>query len=119
MEEYKERHENDDEQYEYDEDGNIIWTWKKVIDPLPDIDHSQIDYPKFNKNFYEEHGDIKRLHYMEVVRLQNTLNLRIGGRETPRPVCSFAHFSFDKLLMEAIRKSEYEQPTPIQAMVSF
>lgn len=30
MEEYKERHENDEEQYEYDEDGNIIWTWKKV-----------------------------------------------------------------------------------------
>lgn len=59
MEEYKEKHENDDEQLEYDEDGNIIWSWKKVIDPLPDIDHSQIQYQKFNKNFYEEHEDIK------------------------------------------------------------
>ncbi|CAI2347556.1 unnamed protein product [Caenorhabditis sp. 36 PRJEB53466] len=116
MEEYKEKHENDEEQYEYDEDGNIIWTWKKVIDPLPNIDHSQIEYPKFNKNFYEEHDDIKRLHYMDVVRLQNTMNLRVGGLKPPRPVCSFAHFSFDKLLMESIRKSEYEQPTPIQAM---
>ncbi|KAF1761444.1 hypothetical protein GCK72_009700 [Caenorhabditis remanei] len=116
MEDYKEKHENDEEQYEYDEEGNIIWTWKKVIDPLPDIDHSQIQYPAFNKNFYEEHEDIKRLHYMDVVRLQNTMNLRVGGLKPPRPVCSFAHFSFDKLLMEAIRKSEYEQPTPIQAM---
>ncbi|CAB03765.1 RNA helicase [Caenorhabditis elegans] len=116
MEEYKEKHENDDEQLEYDEDGNIIWSWKKVIDPLPDIDHSQIQYQKFNKNFYEEHEDIKRLHYMDVIRLQNTMNLRVGGLKPPRPVCSFAHFSFDKLLMEAIRKSEYEQPTPIQAM---
>ncbi|CAI5446006.1 unnamed protein product [Caenorhabditis angaria] len=116
LEEYKEKHENDEEQYEYDEDGNIIWTWKKIIDPLPDIDHSTIQYPKFNKNFYEEHEDITRLHYMEVVRLTNKMNLRIGGMKPPRPVCSFAHFSFDKLLMEAIRKSEYEQPTPIQAM---
>ncbi|ULU01479.1 hypothetical protein L3Y34_001664 [Caenorhabditis briggsae] len=116
MEEYKEKHENDEEQYEYDEDGNIIWTWKKVIDPLPDIDHTQIQYPKFNKNFYEEHDDIKRLQYLDIIRLQNTMNLRVGGLKPPRPVCSFAHFSFDKLLMEAIRKSEYEQPTPIQAM---
>ncbi|CAL2037057.1 unnamed protein product [Caenorhabditis brenneri] len=116
MEDYKEKHENDEEQYEYDEDGNIIWTWKKVIDPLPDVDHSQIQYPKFNKNFYEEHEDIKRLQYMDVIRLQNTMNIRVGGLKPPRPVCSFAHFSFDKLLMEAIRRSEYEQPTPIQAM---
>lgn len=44
------------------------------------------------------------------------MNLRVGGLKPPRPVCSFAHFQFDKLLIEAIRKSEYEQPTPIQAM---
>lgn len=31
----------------------------QVIDPLPDVDHSQIQYPVFNKNFYEEHEDIK------------------------------------------------------------
>ncbi|CAB3402551.1 unnamed protein product [Caenorhabditis bovis] len=116
LEEYKERQENEEEQYEYDEDGNIIWTWKKVIDPLPPIDHSQITYPKFNKNFYEEHEDIKRLQYMDIVRLKNKMNLRVGGMNAPKPVCSFAHFSFDKLLMDAICKSEFEHPTPIQAM---
>lgn len=31
MDEYAKRQEEDDgEVYEYDEDGNIIWTWKKV-----------------------------------------------------------------------------------------
>jgi hypothetical protein len=44
MEEYKERHVSDDEEnVEYDEDGNVIWSWKKEIDPLPPIDHSQIE----------------------------------------------------------------------------
>lgn len=49
----------EDEMYEYDEDGNIIWTWKKVIDPLQPIDHSAMDYAPFSKNFYQEHDQIK------------------------------------------------------------
>lgn len=58
MEEHK-THTLEDEIYEYDEDGNIIWTWKKVIDPLQAIDHSTIEYAPFNKNFYHEHEQIK------------------------------------------------------------
>ncbi|EFO22674.2 hypothetical protein LOAG_05808 [Loa loa] len=49
----------EDEIYEYDEDGNIIWTWKKVIDPLQPIDHAAMEYASFNKNFYHEHEQIK------------------------------------------------------------
>lgn len=30
LEEYKAKQEEENEIYEYDEDGNIIWTWKKV-----------------------------------------------------------------------------------------
>ncbi|XGW13831.1 hypothetical protein V3C99_000266 [Haemonchus contortus] len=116
LEEHKEKIANEEEEYEYDEDGNVIWTWKKVIDPLPAIDHSAINYPSFNKNFYEEHEEIKKLNHVEVTRLREKLGLRVGGFHPPKPVCSFAHFGFDKPLMDSIRKSEYEQPTPIQAM---
>lgn len=59
MEEHKEAAVEAEESYEYDEDGNIIWTWKKVIDPLPPIDHASINYASFNKNFYQEHEQIK------------------------------------------------------------
>ncbi|CAD6188235.1 unnamed protein product [Caenorhabditis auriculariae] len=116
MEEHKERLGAEEEEYEYDEDGNIVWTWKKVIDPLPTIDHSQIDYAPFPKNFYVEHEDIARLHLMDVIKLREKLSLRVGGLNPPKPVCSFAHFSFDKALLEAIRKSEFEHPTPIQSL---
>ena len=45
---------SDSEQIEYDEDGNPIKIAKKHIDPLPPMDHSNITYPPFEKNFYEE-----------------------------------------------------------------
>ncbi|KIH67945.1 DEAD/DEAH box helicase [Ancylostoma duodenale] len=115
LEEHKDKVANDEEEYEYDEDGNVIWSWKKVIDPLPAIDHFSISYPEFNKNFYVEHEEIKKLNHVEMVKLRERLGLRVGGFHPPKPVCSFAHFGFDKQLMDAIRKSEYEQPTPIQA----
>ena len=37
------------------------------------------------------------------------------GPDPPLPVSSFAHFGFDDSLIKVIRKSEYTQPTPIQA----
>ncbi|KAL4002161.1 DEAD/DEAH box helicase family protein [Acanthocheilonema viteae] len=105
----------EDEIYEYDEDGNIIWTWKKVIDPLQSIDHSAIEYAPFNKNFYHEHEQIKSMTTIKVFELRNSLNLKVAGFNPPKPVTAFAHFGFDEALMNAIRKSEYEHPTPIQS----
>uniref|UniRef100_A0A671YC10 ATP-dependent RNA helicase DDX42 n=1 Tax=Sparus aurata TaxID=8175 RepID=A0A671YC10_SPAAU len=89
--------EEEDENIDYDSDGNpIAPTTKKIILPLPPIDHSEIDYPPFEKNFYNEHEELSSLTGTQV------------------PGFLFAHFSFDEQLMHQIRKSEYTQPTPIQ-----
>ena len=107
--------ESDSEQIEYDEDGNPIRpTAKKVIDPLPPVDHSTIQYQPFEKNFYEEHDDIKAQSDDKLAELVQTLGLKVTGISVPKPVCSFAHFGFDENLMNSIRKSEFTQPTPIQ-----
>ena len=43
---------DDDQDIDYDADGNLIVPEKsKIIDPLPPINHSQIEYEKFEKNF--------------------------------------------------------------------
>ncbi|RNA22526.1 ATP-dependent RNA helicase DDX42 [Brachionus plicatilis] len=106
----------DDQDIEYDQDGNIIVPEKKkFIDPLPPIDHSQIDYEKFDKNFYHEHEEIKALDQKQVDELRKKLDIRVTGASIAKPVCSFAHFNFDELLMKQIRKSEFTAPTPIQA----
>lgn len=120
MEEYKERHvDAPEDNYQYDEDGNIIWTWKKVIDPLPSIDHSTIKYPKFVSNCYTQHPDIEKLTSMEVFELRNALDIRVFGSDPPKPCASFGHFGFEQKIMSRLQKSEFEKPTPIQAQVSF
>ncbi|KAL3091339.1 hypothetical protein niasHS_007132 [Heterodera schachtii] len=116
MDEYVKRHEEEDgEVYEYDEDGNIIWTWKKIIDPLPPIDHANIEYKPFNKNYYVEHDEIKALSPKDVFELRIALDIRVYGNDPPKPVVSFAHFQFDKVLMSSICKASFEKPTQIQA----
>lgn len=109
---------DDDKDIDYDEDGNLIVPEKsKIIDPLPPIDHSQIQYDKFEKNFYQEHDEIKAISGEQVNELRKTLGIKVTGLNPAKPVCSFAHFNFDEQLMRVIRKSEYTQPTPIQAQV--
>lgn len=101
---------------EYDADGNPIAPARsRNIDPLPPIYHSEIEYEPFEKNFYNEHEEISKLVHNEVAELRKTLGIQVSGAVAPKPVTSFAHFGFDEILMKAIRKSEYVQPTPIQA----
>ena len=105
-----------DQEIEYDEDGNpIAPARKKEIDPLPPIDHSTISYEPFEKNFYNVHEDIANLNKQQVDDLKKTLGIKVTGALPPNPVTSFGHFGFDDLLIKAIRKHEYTQPTPIQA----
>ena len=102
---------------EYDKDGNVlsIRKTKREVEPLPAIDHSTIEYEKFEKNFYSEHVDIEKLTQQEAEELRSKLEIKVSGNLPPKPVCSFAHFKFDEKLMRVIRRSEYTNPTPIQA----
>ena len=49
-----------------------------MIDPLPHIDHREIDYEKFRRNFYVEHEEISILEDAKVAELRNTLGIRVG-----------------------------------------
>lgn len=43
---------------EYDSDDNPVVVDKKKIEPIPALDHSEIDYEPFSKDFYEEKESI-------------------------------------------------------------
>ena len=108
--------ENSDDELEYDEHGNPIAPVRsRYIDPLPPIDHSEIEYLPFVKNFYVIHEHIAAMNKSQAIELRNKLGIKVTGPAVPHPVASFAHFGFEESLMKAIRKSEYSQPTPIQA----
>lgn len=108
--------EEDNPEVEYDEDGNPIPPdKKKIIDPLPPIDHSQIEYKPFRKDFYEGHEEIEKLTDRQVSELRKALGITVSGRDAPKPVSSFGHLNFEEKLIKAIIKAEYTTPTPIQA----
>ena len=56
----------------------VLILFFKVIDPLPPIDHSDIDYDKFSKNFYEEHREITKLSEDQVTELRSKLGIRVS-----------------------------------------
>ncbi|CAF4424913.1 unnamed protein product, partial [Adineta steineri] len=67
---------DEDRELQYDDDGNLIAPEvSKVIDPLPPIDHSQIEYSSFEKNFYIEHEVIRNLSDDQVNELRHKLGV--------------------------------------------
>lgn len=62
-----------------------------------------------------EHPDISSLSPDEANKLRQKLGIRVLGVMPCNPVAAFAHMNLDGGLMKAIRKAQYEQPTPIQA----
>ena len=75
---------------EYDADGNPIAPLRsKYIDPLPPINHEEIDYKPFKRNFYLEHIDIIGLSPVQVIDLQQKLGIRVAGAVPPKPVSRY------------------------------
>ncbi|KAI8825225.1 P-loop containing nucleoside triphosphate hydrolase protein [Fimicolochytrium jonesii] len=84
------------------------------IEPLAPTDHSVITYEEINKDFYEEHEDIKRLSDADVERVRRELDMHVRGVGVAKPCISFAHFGFDDALVNVVRKLGYTEPTGIQ-----
>ncbi|CAG8457528.1 17001_t:CDS:10 [Dentiscutata heterogama] len=104
-----------DAQLEYDSDDNpIVEQKRKDIEPLPAVDHSQIEYPEIEKFFYEEHPDIAELSDERVKEIRRELDMHVSGADVAKPCISFAHFGFDEALLNVIIKHGYSEPTGIQ-----
>jgi ATP-dependent RNA helicase DDX42 len=111
--------ENDlDPEYEYDSDGlpmGRVPPDKKKIEPLPAVDHSQIQYPAFRKNFYSQHANVTALTEAEVAVYRTELEVAVSGTSVPRPIRSFMEAGFNDKLLREIVKHGFEAPTAIQA----
>eukprot|EP01035_Chromulina_nebulosa_P019302 gene19302-25163_t len=106
---------------DYDSDGIPILesikrkpTTKEIIQPLPQIDHSTINYIKFRKNFFKEHSDIKAMSDEQINQIRKDLNVTLLGTDIPRPITEFNHSLFDKKLLFEIKQLGLYKPTPIQ-----
>lgn len=113
------------------------------VEPLAALDHDEIEYPEFGKNFYEAvpaivnmtEGEVRAIHLSidlrqsddhgrhladayvaaQVNTVRRQLALRVSGFDVPRPVQSFGLFGFDTQLLAVIKRAGYEKPTGIQS----
>ncbi|CAL9146814.1 DEAD-box ATP-dependent RNA helicase 24 [Musa acuminata AAA Group] len=99
---------------EYDSDDNPIVVDKRKIEPIPALDHSNIDYEPFNKDFYEEKPSISGMSDQDVTEYRKSLAIRVSGFDVPKPIKLFEDCGFPTALMGAITKQGYEKPTTIQ-----
>lgn len=101
---------------DWDESGIASGTTpvKREIEPLPRVNHAEIEYPDIEKYFYEEHADIAALSPDQVAAIRQDFSLHVTGANVAKPCISFAHFGFDEDLMDAIARCGYTEPSGIQ-----
>ena len=109
---------------EYQSKFSPVFKWNSNNRPFGDqtiFKHSNTRLVRYSDPYcywwfyFQIYSRSKNYLFLQVIDLQQKLGIRVSGASPPKPVSSFAHFGFDEALLKAIRKSEFTQPTPIQA----
>ncbi|EXB56258.1 DEAD-box ATP-dependent RNA helicase 42 [Morus notabilis] len=108
--------ENDGDPLEDEDDDEFMKRVKKTkAEKLSIVDHSKIDYIPFRKNFYIEVKEISRMTPEEVSAYRKQLELKLHGKDVPKPMKTWHQTGLTSKILETIRKLNYEKPMPIQA----
>lgn len=108
--------ENEEDPLEEEDDEEFMKRVKKTkVEKLSIVDHSKIDYPSFRKNFYTEVKEISRMTSDEVAAHRKQLELKIHGKDVPKPVKAWHQTGLATKILDTIKKLNYEKPMPIQA----
>lgn len=83
---------------------------------LKEIDHDQMDYLPFRKDFYTEPQSLQSLTEEDVSAMRLELDgIKVTGRRCPKPVWSFTQLGLSAFVMSIMEeKLNYRKPTPIQ-----
>ncbi|RCV29934.1 hypothetical protein SEVIR_6G050400v4 [Setaria viridis] len=101
---------------EDEDDEEFIKRVKKTkAEKLAIVDHSKIDYQPFRKNFYIEVKDITKMTTEEVVAYRKELELKVHGKDVPKPIKTWVQSGMTSKLLDTIKKLGFEKPMPIQA----
>lgn len=98
-----------------DDDEFMKRVKKTKAEKLSVVDHSKIDYKPFKKNFYIEAKEIAKMTPEEVAAYRKQLELKIHGKDVPKPVKSWNQIGLTSKILETIKKLNYDKPMPIQA----
>ncbi|KAG2698015.1 hypothetical protein I3760_07G131200 [Carya illinoinensis] len=108
--------ENDEERLDEEDDDEFMKRVKKTkVEKLSLVDHSKIEYKPFRKNFYIEAKEISKMTFEEVAAYQKQLELKLHGKDVPKPVKTWYQTGLTSKILETIKKLNYEKPMTIQA----
>uniref|UniRef100_A0A8C2H690 Probable ATP-dependent RNA helicase DDX46 n=1 Tax=Cyprinus carpio TaxID=7962 RepID=A0A8C2H690_CYPCA len=86
---------------------------RKVLEP---VDHQKIEYESFRKNFYVEVPELARMSPEEVNEYRLELEgITVKGKGCPKPIKTWVQCGISMKVLNAMKKHNYEKPTPIQA----
>ncbi|KAJ8663783.1 hypothetical protein O0I10_000057 [Lichtheimia ornata] len=116
-EEGREQAEDKDEEYGSDPEDILAMAAKRAKKKdLAAVDHSQMDYEPFRKNFYIEPPELREMTPDQVDMLRIELDgIKIRGVNCPKPIQKWTHCGLPAGCLEVIRRLKFEKPTSIQA----
>ncbi|XP_062867669.1 probable ATP-dependent RNA helicase DDX46 isoform X2 [Trichomycterus rosablanca] len=86
---------------------------RKVLEP---VDHQKIQYEPYRKNFYVEVPELARMTPEEVIEYRLELEgITVKGKGCPKPIKTWVQCGTSMKVLNALKKHNYEKPTPIQA----
>ncbi|EIW57832.1 DEAD-domain-containing protein [Trametes versicolor FP-101664 SS1] len=81
---------------------------------LHTVDWSSQKLAHFEKNFYVEDKRVSSRSDREIEEFRRLKEMKVQGRDIPRPVTSFEEIGFPDYIMSTIRAQGFPSPTPIQ-----
>ena len=84
-------------------------------DKLSLVDHSKTNYEPFRKNFYIQVKDISNMTQEEVNTHRKELEIKVHGKDVPRPIKSWHQTGLTNRILNTIKKLNFQKPTPVQA----
>ncbi|KAG0463932.1 hypothetical protein HPP92_020001 [Vanilla planifolia] len=107
---------NEDVPLEDEDDEDFMKRVKKTkAEKLSIVDHSKIQYPHFRKNFYIEVKEIAKMTAEEVAAYRKQLELKVHGKDIPKPIKSWIQTGLASKILDTIKKLNFERPMAIQA----
>lgn len=107
--------EDDEAGLEDEDDDEFMKRVKKTkAEKLALVDHSKINYPSFRKSFYIEVKEITRMTPDEVTAYRKELELKVHGKDVPKPIKTWVQSGLTSKILDTIKKLNFEKPMPIQ-----
>jgi hypothetical protein len=78
------------------------------------VDWTNTRLENFEKNFYAEDRRVTARSDREVEEFRRSKEIKIQGRNVPRPITAFEETGFPQYLLTSIRAQGFSGPTPIQ-----